>query len=190
MSMKSAIVQAALVLSVACTPAFAGAKEDVHAAMQKFIALKSYHATLTSTSPKAMTTELDFVTPDRYRIAMQMGTQVIIGDSMYMQMQGRSMQVPLPKGTLTQWRDPANLRSNEASATITALGPGVIDGKPASKYRISNAETPDTTSVLWINADGYPVKIDVDGSAEGKAYTASIHYSRFNDPAIRIDVPK
>lgn len=169
--------------------AWAGAREDVGAAMQKFASARSYHATMTTTSGQQMTTELDFVAPDRYRISMPMGTQVIVGDTMYMNMQGRTMKLPMPKGTLSQWRDPGKLRESQAQATVTALGPGLVDGKPASKYRIVSAQSPDTHTVMWVGASGWPLKIDVDGKSGGKAYAASIRYSRFNDPSIRIDAP-
>lgn len=180
---------AALLLG-ACGAAHAGAKEDVGAAMQKFVAARSYHATMTSTGDQAMTTELDFVAPDRYRIKMPMGTQVIIGGTMYMAMQGRTMKIPMPKGALSQWRDPGKLRESQAQSTVTALGPGLVDGKPASRYRIVSAQSPDTASVMWIGAGGWPLKIDVDGKSGGKAFSASIRYSRFNDPTIRIEAPQ
>lgn len=179
----------AVLLLCASGAAQAGAKEDVAAAMQKFVAAHSYHATMTTTSGQAMTMELDFVAPDRYRIKLPQGTQVIIGGTMYMSMQGRTMKLPMPKDTLSQWRDPGKLRESQAQATVTALGPGMVDGKPASKYRIVSAESPDATTVVWVGASGYPLKVDVDGKSGGKAYTASLRYSRFNDPTIRIDAP-
>lgn len=180
----------AILLLGACGAVHAGAKDDVGAAMQKFAAARSYHATMTTTSGQAMTMELDFVAPDRYRIKMPMGTQVIIGGTMYMNMQGRTMKLPMPKDTLSQWRDPGKLREAQAQATVTALGPGMVDGKPASKYRIVSAQSPDTASVMWIGAGGWPLKIDVEGKSGGKAYSASLRYSRFNDPTIRIDAPQ
>lgn len=40
-----------------------------------------------------------------------------------------------------------------------------------------------------IGANGYPVQIQVNGKAMGKATTTVIHYSRYNDPTLRIDAP-
>src|SRR4249919_2347403 len=45
-------------------------------------------------------------------------------------------------------------------------------------------------STLWVGADGYPLKIEVTGDANGQVARTSIRYSRFNDPAIRIDPPR
>ena len=60
------------------------------ASVERFTALKSYHATMrmSSGAQGEITNEVDFVAPDRFRMKMPMGTQVIIGDTMYMQMEG------------------------------------------------------------------------------------------------------
>ena len=169
--------------------ALAGAREDVEASMQKFIALKSYHATMQMGGAQSMTTQLDFVAPDRYRISTPAGAQHIIGDQMVMTIQGHTMRVPVPKGTLAQWRDPASIHKNTASSTFTALGVGVVDGKPARKYRMVNRQSPETSSVMWIGGDGYPLQIEVSGKTRGKPVTTTIRYSRFNDPTLRIAAP-
>jgi outer membrane lipoprotein-sorting protein len=184
-SHPSLLVAAAL-LSVACI-ARAGPREDVKAAMQKFINAKSYHVTLRTSGPQAMTTEADFAAPDRYRLQTPAGTQVIIGDTMHMSMQGGSMQVP--KGTLSQWRDPGNLRRHEATMTVEALGADVVAGKPAKKYRVSNTQPQPSTSTLWIGADGYPLQVRATSNAQGKPVTVTIRYSRFNDPTLKISAP-
>lgn len=185
----------ACLLFIASTTAFAGAKEEVKAAMQKFAAAKSYHATMAHSGTNAMTSEVDFAAPDRMRMKMPMGTQVIIGDTMYMQMPadggmpGRVMKVPMPKGTFTQWRDPARLAENEATLVVQALGIELLDGKPARKYLTRDTKTPGE-STLWIGASGYPLQVRVDSKHEGKPVSTTIRYSRINDPSIRVDAPK
>lgn len=171
------------------TGALAGAREDVEASMQKFVALKSYHATMRMTGAQSMIAQLDFVAPDRYRIGTPAGTQYIIGDQMVMDFHGRTMRVPMPKGALSQWRDPANIHKNAASITFTALGPDVVDGKPAQKYRMVGSQSPQTSSVIWIGGNGYPLQIEASGNARGKPVTTTIRYSRFNDPTLRIAAP-
>jgi hypothetical protein len=71
--------------------------------------------------------------------------------------------------------------------TVQALGADTVDGQPARKYRVSNSQPRPSESTLWIGADGYPLQIQVNGKALGKATTTTIRYSRFNDPTIRID---
>lgn len=181
-------------LLLVSTTAFAGAKEEVKAAMQKFAAAKSYHATMVHSGTRAMTNEIDFAAPDRMRMKMPMGTQVIIGDTMYMQMpgegtDGRVVKVPMPKGTLTQWRDPARMAGNEATLVVQALGSELLDGQPARKYVTRDTKTPGE-STLWIGTNGYPLQVRVDSKHDGKPVSTTIRYSRINDPSIRIDPPK
>ena len=55
--------------------------------MDKFLAARSFHASMHMEGAQTMTNEMDFVAPDRYRMQMTAGTQVIIGDTMYMETQ-------------------------------------------------------------------------------------------------------
>lgn len=185
-----AIVRLAVAcLLVTCGVVHAGAREDVEASMQKFLAASSWHATMQIDGKQSMTNELDFTAPDRYRINISgMGTQYIIGDSMTISMQGHTMKVPMPKGTLNQYRDPAKLRENNKTKTFEALGNDIVDGKPARKYRIHDTKQPDQDTVMWIGGGDYPIKIKVDTKGKS-ASTATIRYSRFNDPTIRVQAP-
>ena len=93
-----------LSLFVAVT-AWAGPKEDMKALSVKFLALRSYHVTMENSDKRVPKMEVDFVAPNRYRMQMPMGTQYVIGDTMYMTIDGRTMRVPMPKGTVTHWRE-------------------------------------------------------------------------------------
>jgi outer membrane lipoprotein-sorting protein len=179
---------AAIVLLVSAATAQAGARAEVEAAMQKFLAAKSYHVEMRHDGPQPMVTTVDFVAPDRYRLTSPMGTQTIVGDTMVMTMQGKSMRVPLPKGTLTQWRDPAQMEKYRDTLSIEALGAAMLDGKPARKYRMVNSK-PRSESLMWVGADGYPRQIEATAQAQGKPVTTTLRYSRFNDPTIKIAAP-
>lgn len=180
-------VSAALLASAV---AYAGPKDELKAAMAKFIAAKSYHVEMTHDGAKGMTTSADFEAPDRMRLQTPAGTQYLIGDTMHMTIDGRTMAVPLQKGMLTQWRDPANLAKHEKTMTVEALGNDSVGGKPAKKYRTRNTQPQPSTSTMWVGADGYPLQIQATSSAQGKTATTTIRYSRFNDPSIRIAPPK
>lgn len=171
--------------------AWAGPKEEVEAATKKMLAAKSWHADMTSSGGPggSMTTGADFVAPDRYRLKTPQGTQLIIGDTMHMTVAGRSMAVPLPKGSLSQWRDPAKLADASAKTTVTALGSDPVGGKPAKKYETRNADHPGQVVVMWVGAAGYPVKIRTTSTHQGRPVTTDITYSRFNDPALKIAAP-
>ena len=169
----------------------ASAKDELMASVDKFTALKSYHATMRMSggAQGEITNEVDFVAPDRFRMQMPTGTQVIIGDTMYMSMQGRTMQVPMPAGTLAQWRDPANMRKAEAGMTVEAQGSEAIDGEPARKYLVHHTQPEPVDVTMWIGDAGYPLQIRVVGKSD-KPFTSTTRYSRINDATIRIEPPQ
>ena len=130
---------------------------------------------------------VDFVAPDRYRMeAAGRGVQVIIGDTMYLDINGRAMQVPLPEGTITQWRDPAKLADAQTEMQVDAHGSDAVDGQPAKEYLVRVAKPKPAEITLWIGDGGLPLQI-VSHNPLGQA---TIRYSRFDDPAIVIEPPK
>lgn len=166
------------------------AKDEIGKAMDRFLGVRSYHATLEAASGKsAMTIEMDFVAPDRYRMRTPMGTQSVIGDTMYMTANGRSMKLPLPKGQVAGYRDPASFEANKATMTVEALGSDSVDGQAAQKYLLRSTRPRPGESTLWVGSDGYPLRIEVAGDAGRSPTRTTIRYSRFNDPDIHIDPP-
>ncbi len=169
------------------------AREDVIASMRKLMEASSYHVSMDvdGGAQGRLRNEVDFVAPDRMRMEMAgLGTQVVVGETMYMTMDGRAMQVPMPKGSLTKWRDPANFGEAEAGMTAEALGRESVDGIPARKYALRYTVPNAADGTLWIGPDGLPLKIEVASEADGKQVTTSMRYSRINDPSIRIEAPK
>jgi len=186
---RSKIAEAAARLNPLTSP-----KEAIAASSKKFMAVRSFHASMRHEGQGAQTgagsNEIDFVAPDRYRLQMPMGTQVIIGDTMYMQADGRTMQVPLPKSTLSDMRDPAKLGMNEASMTVEAQGSDTVDGIGAQKYVVHNTQPLPSDVTMWIGDADVPLQIQVNSMVQGKPATTTIRYSRINDPTIQIDPPK
>lgn len=174
--------------------------QAVKQSMDTFVEARSFHATMVMEGAKDMTTEMDFVAPDRYRLTMPVGTQVIIGDTMHMQVDGRTMKVPLPAGTISQWRDPLKIQENKDSLDVESQGADTVDGMPATKYLVRNTlpagSTPATGEpgvtefTYWVGDDGLPLQLQHSGESQGKPYTMTIRYTRFNDPGIVIDAPK
>ena len=163
---------------------------EAKASMDKFLAAKSFHASMTMEGAQGMATEMDFVAPDRYRLQMPVGTQVIIGDTMYMQVEGRSMKVPLPQDTLTQWRDPLKIQEHKDGMSVEALGDDSVDGQAARKYLVRHTQPKPSEFTYWIGDDGLPLQLVHQGESQGKAYTMTLRYSRYNDPTIVIDAPQ
>ncbi|WP_460764387.1 LolA family protein [Lysobacter fragariae] len=173
--------------------ASASALDTIKGSMAKFVAVRSYHATmrLDGGARSAMNNEVDFVAPDRYRMNMEgMGTQVVIGDTMYMSMRGRTMQVPMQPGSLTQWRDPARMQEVQAGMTVESLGSETLDGTATRKYVVHHTQPKPTDVTMWIDGHDLPMQIVVHGSERGNPFTVTTRYSRFNDPSIAVDPPQ
>jgi hypothetical protein len=165
-------------------------EDEVKASMDKFLKARSFHAVMDMQGAQPMAIEMDFVAPDRYRMKMPVGTQVVIGDTMHMQVEGRTMKMPLPKGTLTQWRDPLKIEEHKAGMSVESLGGDTIDGKSATKYLVRHAEPKPSEFTFWIGGDGLPLQLVSQGEAQGKPYSMTLRYSRFDDPTIVIDAPQ
>jgi len=162
----------------------------VKASMQRFVAARSFHAVMTLEGAQSMTTTMEFQAPDRYRLSMPAGTQTIIGDVMYMQVQGRTTRVPLAEDVLGQWRDPLRMEQSAQAMTATAQGSETIDGVPARKYLVRHGPPDETEITYWIGADDLPLQLRHSGQSADKPYSMTLRYSRFDDPSITIDAPR
>ncbi|KAF1712039.1 hypothetical protein CSC70_00445 [Pseudoxanthomonas kalamensis DSM 18571] len=182
---------AATAVAPATDPVADDPKQKVAASMQAFLGVDSFHAIMVMEGPQSMTSELDYVAPDRYRMSMPMGTQVIIGNTMYLQADGQkvTLPLPLPRDSLNQWRDPLKLEENRARLEVSDLGKDAVEGQPAHKYRVGHGPSQNEELTLWIAEDGLPLQLVNTGQAQGKPYRMTIRYGRYNDPDIRIDSP-
>ena len=166
-------------------------KQNVNEVMKHFLAARSYHVTMdTRAGGREMTLEMDFVAPDRYRMVTPMGTQHIIGDTMYMTAQGRTMKMPMTPGQTAQFRDSSRFAEHQETMTVEDLGKEPVDGIATHKFRIRNTQPQPSDTLMWVGDDGYPVQVAVSGQAAGQATHTTIRYSRFNDPQITIEPPK
>jgi len=170
-------------------PAAADAAQAVLAASQRFGQLQSFHATLRMDGPRTLEAALDFVAPDRYRLQTGEGTQTIIGDTFFLQRRGEVRQVPVPPGMLAQWRSPLPADAVAADLNVEDLGEDPIAGLPARRYRVHHATAAPDGLLYWIGAQGLPLRIQRRGQTQGQAFTATVEYSRFNDPALQIALP-
>lgn len=178
---------AALLSAGTAVPAGASPRDDVIQATARLAGASSY--VIHIDAPKAAAAgqiEMQYVAPDRYRMMIPgVPAQTIIGNQAFMDVGGRTMRVPLPAGTLGQVRDQAHIREAQDNAQIEAAGSDVLDGKPATRYRILHPDQPGVEVNLWIGSDGWPVQMHIDG----KDGAATMRYSRFNDPALVIQAP-
>ena len=178
---------------LACTAAWAGPKEAVHAAFSKFLAAKSFHATVTDANKGEPLSSMDYVAPDRYRIHSARGPQtIIVGDDAWIDMNGRTMKVPLPVGRMiAQYRNQHTLEELEKGLAITDLGSDSVGGVPAHAYGYTVTDPARADVKLWVDdKSGLPLQIESKGSFMGHASAARVRYSDFDDPSIRIEVPQ
>ena len=115
----------------------ASPKDALKASMDKFLAVRSYHATMEVVGgPIAMGhNEIDFVAPDRFRMQSPRGTQIIIGDTMYGSVRGHAMKVPMPAGTfVTHFGKQIHYDGAKDEETISQVwGMGPNTSTPAEK---------------------------------------------------------
>lgn len=186
---EAAAVAPAPAAERAPAPVVSNPRAEVVAAMRKFWGLRSYHAAMhVEGGPRGtIDSSVDFVAPDRYRMEMPgRGSQVIVGDTMYLDVGGRHMKVPLPEGTISQWRDPAKLADAETEMDVQGQGLDTIDGQPAKRYLVRVQKPKPTSIAIWIGDAGLPLQI----ASDNPLGSATIKYSRFDDPALVIDTPK
>ncbi len=189
-SISATLVPAVLLLGLtAPSLACAGPKEDVVAAVDKFLAAKSYHASMSMGPGPA--TETDFVAPDRMRVKLgTMGEQVMIGNVVYMTLQGKTTRQPAPGGGVAATRSREKVLGNLQTLKVSALGEETLAGVATRKYKVDNSQPNKTSSTFWVAAaSGYPVQAVNVAEVGGKTYTSTLKYSRYNDPSIKIQAP-
>ncbi|WP_137190446.1 hypothetical protein [Stenotrophomonas rhizophila] len=170
-------------------PAAMDPVQAVLGASQRFGQLRSFHASLRMQGPRTVEATMDFVAPDRYRLVTDDGPQLIIGDTFFLQRAGEVRQVPVPPGLLAQWRNPLPPDLAPAQLQVEDLGSDAIGGQPAHKYRVRHASAAPDGMLYWINAQGLPVQIERQGQTKGETFRITLRFSRFDDPALRIDLP-
>ena len=182
------------ILSLAfATAATAGAKEDLHAAFTKFLAQTSFKGSIDSKmNNRPMHSTVEFQAPDRYRVTTDgRPPGIIIGSTMYMDINGHSMKIPMPVGnTIAQYRNASILEQVERGMSIEDLGMDSVGGLPAHKYRYTVTQPHPSTSTIWVaSKSGLPVQLQTSQTMTGKAFETTIRYSNFSDSSIQIKAP-
>lgn len=185
---------ALLVFALACPAlAWADAHAELKAAYTKFIAAKSFRAAMTDLETGKAVNQVEFVAPDRFAISTEGGLrQVIIGRTMYLNIGGRSMAVPLPEQIdPSQYRNQKALDELAAGIVVTRRPDSAEAGEPATVYHfVSTAEGEPVETLTWVSkASGLPLQIQTTGGKETK-FRYQIRYRDYDDPTIVIVAPK
>lgn len=167
-------------------------RQALHKAFVHNLALKSYKATMTDLKSNRAVSTVEFQAPDRFRITVPgQAVSVVIADVMYMNHDGRTMKVPLPKGTIGQYRNEATIAELEKGARVTSIGPGLVGKEPAMKYGFVSGNGADqSTSTAWVGTrSGHVLMVETAGKHAGRDYAMRVVYSDFDNPLIRITAP-
>ncbi len=180
----------ALVLALAVSAdAWADAHDAVQQAFEKFLALKSFRATVVDVAKGQQLSAMEYEAPDRYHMKTGQGPEtIIVGDEAWMDMDGRLMKMPIPVGKIiAQYRNEALARTQY---TVTEVGADSVEGEPAHVYSYTVTQPVKAESKAWISdRSGLPLQIESRGSFMGVKSTTRVRYSDFDDPSIRIAVP-
>jgi|GEM_PF-2752329 len=174
-------------------PAAAAPKDEVHAAFVRFLAMSSFKADINSTTGKYKSkSAVEFQAPDRYRVVNDgQAPSLIIGGTMYMDMNGSLMKIPMPglKTIMAQYRNPDSLKQLEAGVAVESLGTETINNQPTKKYRYTTTQPHITNNILWVASNGNILQLETSGSMNKKPFITLIQYSQYNSPAIKISAP-
>lgn len=167
---------------IACVLAFvpvvasANVVDDLAKMKAAFVAAKSWHATEQFSSGRTIT--VDHVAPDRWRIQPAANvTELLIGDTVYMVRNGKTMRVPIPGGMLRKTIDGFYMAppDNEVKQSARDLGMQTIDGQTLHAYSFTTHGTPVT---MYVGSNMLPVVSIV----KDPKVTTTITYSDFNGP--------
>lgn len=186
-----------LLLALVAVTAFAAgadaradARQELHAAYRKMMGLGALKATLVDLSSGKTHASIEYRSPDRYRIQVPgQPAQLIIGDTMVLTVNARTLRVPIPKDGLPKLRNEDGLRELEKGSRVLAVGAGMVGGQPARIYRQdAQVKGKPVQSLVWVGvASGLPLQVETRGNTDGK--DVRILYSDFNSAKIRIDAP-
>ena len=175
-------------------PTAAAPKDDVHKAYTRFLGMKTFRADIDSSTGKLkLKSSLEFQAPDRYRVTNEgQPSNLIIGDTMHMDMNGSMMKIPMPglKDMIAQYRNPKMLAELEAGTAVESLGIEVLNMQPTRKYRYTTTKPHVTSNLMWVSvATGDVLQIESNGNIGKKPFHTLIRYSQYNSPAIKISAP-
>lgn len=191
--MKRFRLSCCLLVLLAANIAHADPAGALQQSFSKLIAVTSFRATLTELGkqPKALAT-MEFVAPNRYRIATSDGPiMLIIGSDGWMDMGGQLMKLPIPIDKITaQYRNEAAVRELARNAVITSVDKDSVDGEATTVYTYTMTEPVKQEARTWVSdSSGLPIQVESTSAMLGRKSTTRLRYTDFNNDAIRIEKP-
>ncbi len=160
------------------------AKADIEKMADRFLSQRSFKAKMDGDGKTPMKMDLEFISPDRYRITMANTSEmIIIGKATYMKIGDKWRKMPMPvDSTITDMRDAFNKEGMKWFSEVKYAGEETADGRPAYVYAYHNkgagAGVGENDSKLWIAKDnGLPIKMEaVYRSGDLKTMTITYDY--------------
>ena len=107
-----------------------------------------------------------------------------------MQVNGQSMKVPLPAGTMEKFRSDSAWKQMEKDTLISERAPGTVGAEPARKFHWITSGAHPSTGDVWVGVkSGYVLQVETTEAAGSKKGAVRVHYGDFNS-AISIAPPK
>ena len=182
---------AGLIALAGAGTAAADPRAELQAAFQKNLAARTYRATMTDLASGKQVSAVEFQAPDRFRISVAGGpTSVIAGGSMYMNVNGRTMKVPLPAGMMDNYRSDSAWKQMNKDTLIRAVGPGAVGAEPARKYHWISSGKNASAGDAWVSLkSGRVIQVETAPQLGSKSGGVRVRYSDFDSPTIRIAPP-
>lgn len=195
-SNSSNVVEVNSASNVAVNSAPAATREnpaaDIEVMADKFLAEKSFRAKMRGTGDKDVTTDLEFVAPDRFRIKTGPGLEtIVIGKDVYVSMEGSFMKLPGAMGdAIPDLRSTFNKEGRKWFSDVRFIGEETVNAEPSFVYEYKNkgeGNLGENDSKIWVaKDDGLPLKIE-SRYKSGNRKTMVIEYEY--DRNIKIEVP-
>ncbi len=165
---------------------------DIEVMADKFLAEKMFRAKMRGMGEKEVTTDLEFVAPDRFRVKTGPGLEtIVIGKDVYLSMNGSFTKLPGAMGnTVPDLRATFNKEGRKWFSDVRFVGEETVNGEASLVYEYKNkgeGNRGENDSKIWIAKDeGLPLKIE-SRYKTGDLKTMTIEYEY--NPNIKIDVP-
>lgn len=185
----------ALALVLCAGTVAAAPKDELHQAYSRFLAAKSFRASVTDVKKGQQLSTLEFVAPDRYRIQNGQGQmeQILIGEDAYTLIDGRRIKLPMPiqVGRIVgQYRNPDALDQLAQDIEVTGLGSETVDGIATQVYSYTVTEPSRAEVKVWVDSGtGLPLQLESSGSFMRLKSVTRIRYYDYNDGMIRVHAP-
>lgn len=166
---------------------------DVLYSTKKQMSAQVWSGTVTSETTPELNMLMQHVAPNRYYVKQPAGEVIVIGSDSYVNQKGKWQKVGIDLSE--QLSSQVKLVTEEALAGIKdvqKVGTERLNGKETIIYSYQT-EAEDsgesTTTKVWVDkTNGLPLKINVEGTINGKAQKVSTVYDY--DKPVKIEAPK